>query len=310
MAEALGKGFRESVCAVVVTHNRLACLKRTLAALRPFGVATVVVDNASEDGTGEWLRGVPGVEALTLPENRGGSGGFAAGMRWAIARGFAWLWVMDDDVAPLPGALEAYARHAAPGVCLTPSKLTARGEVFEFEGRLDWRTLRRRRLPHAEVFAAADAVPCETACFEGLFVDARLAAGCIAPWERFFLAWDDILFGMLASKVGRNLYIRDFCVQKQFDKERPLIGALRYHSSLPGRYFHLRNFCLVIRLVRARGWGGALAWFRYAAEWAKACALTLVVERDWRGARALVLAWWQGIHGDLGGAPGLVLPPR
>lgn len=306
--DSVSETFRKGVCAVVVTHNRLACLKRTLGALRGFGVATVVVDNASNDGTGAWLREV-GAETLTLPRNVGGSGGFAAGMRWAITRGFDWLWLMDDDVEPLPGALAAYARHAAPGACLTPSKLTATGAVFEFEGRLCWRTLRRRRLPHARVFAGGrEAVPCELACFEGLFVDARLAAGLIAPWERFFLGWDDMLFGMLASKAGRCLYIRDFCVRKQFDKERPLVGRLRYHSSLLGRYFHLRNFCFVIRLVRTRGWGGGLAWARYAYEWAKACALTVLAERDWRGVRLLALAWWHGVRGDTESAFGLVVP--
>ena len=45
--DSVSETFRKGVCAVVVTHNRLACLKRTLGALRGFGVATVVVDNAS-----------------------------------------------------------------------------------------------------------------------------------------------------------------------------------------------------------------------------------------------------------------------
>lgn len=53
-----------------------------------------------------------------------------------------------------------------------------------------------------------------------------------------------------------------------------------------------------------------MAWLRYAAEWAKACALTVLAERDWRGVCVLALAWWHGIHGDSEGAFGLVLPPR
>lgn len=301
------EGFRSEVCAIVVTHNRRASLARTLEALRPFGVDVAVVDNASSDGTRALLRETPWVRTLPLAENLGGSGGFAAGMRWACAKGYRWLWVMDDDVVPLPGALEAFARHARPGVCLNPSKLTAKGEVFEFEGGLHWPTLRRRRLPHAKVFRTAEAVPCETACFEGMFVDARLAEGLIAPWQDFFIAWDDILFGLLAAKAGTNLYLKDFCIRKQFDKVRPLIGRLRSHSSPMGRYFHLRNFCLVIRYVRQRGWGGRLAWFRFAYEWAKACALTLL-EGNAAGVRLLVLAWWHGIHGNTAAAksvPGL-----
>lgn len=303
----VSESFGKSVCAVVVTHNRRENLRKTLEALRTFGVDVVVVDNASSDGTAEYLRATLWVQTLPLSENLGGSGGFAAGMRWVCAKGYRWLWVMDDDVVPLPRALEAFARHARPNVCLTPSKLTATGDIFEFEGRLDWRSLQRKKLPHTEAFQSEEAVPCETACFEGMFVDARLAERLIAPWQDFFIGWDDILFGMLAAKAGHNLYLKDFCIQKQFDKVKPLIGRLRYHSSLMGRYFHLRNFCFVIRFVRQKGWGGQYAWFRFVYEWMKACALTLL-EGRLSGIRLLCLAWWHGLNGNTTAAktlPGL-----
>ncbi len=67
------------VVAAVVTFNRLELLQTLVASLRatPRLTAIVVVDNASTDGTGEWLRveadragGVP-VLPVTLPENRG-----------------------------------------------------------------------------------------------------------------------------------------------------------------------------------------------------------------------------------------------
>ncbi len=287
-----------SVCAIVVTYNRLVCLARTLEALRGFPLDIVVVDNASTDGTREFLEAAQGIHSLFLEENRGGSGGFAAGMRWACARGYRWLWVMDDDVVPLPNALAVFARHAVPNACLTPARLTASGEVFEFEGRINWQTLKRRYLPHAKVFRSADAVPCETACFEGMFVDARLAARLIEPWEAYFLSWDDYLFGMLASKLGATFYLRDFCIQKQFDKRRQLAGGLHYSSSLFGRYFHLRNYCLTARYLRSQNLGGRLIFLRYPYEWLKAAILTVLVERNLAGLRFLVLAFLHGMRGD------------
>jgi rhamnopyranosyl-N-acetylglucosaminyl-diphospho-decaprenol beta-1,3/1,4-galactofuranosyltransferase len=61
------------VVAVVVTFNRLPLLQRLVARLRevPELDEVLVVDNASTDGTGEWLEAQPDVVRRTLAENRG-----------------------------------------------------------------------------------------------------------------------------------------------------------------------------------------------------------------------------------------------
>lgn len=101
--------------AVVVTHDRLALLKATVGALLaepPARLAgLIVVDNASADGTGDWLASCadPRLTVLTLPRNLGGAGGFEAGMRHAVARTDAdWIVVMDDDARPEPGTIAAF----------------------------------------------------------------------------------------------------------------------------------------------------------------------------------------------------------
>jgi rhamnopyranosyl-N-acetylglucosaminyl-diphospho-decaprenol beta-1,3/1,4-galactofuranosyltransferase len=94
------------VVAVVVTYNRLAVLQRLVARLRDVeGLADVlVVDNASTDGTGEWLTG-QGVRHRTLDRNRGGAGGFHHGLAWAIEEDAELAWLMDDDGLPDPDCL-------------------------------------------------------------------------------------------------------------------------------------------------------------------------------------------------------------
>ena len=77
------------VAAVVVTFNRLGLLQRLLTRLRTLSAldTILVVDNASTDGTGEWLAELcaaePRVQYRTLPVNAGGAGGFHAGLQWA-----------------------------------------------------------------------------------------------------------------------------------------------------------------------------------------------------------------------------------
>ena len=106
------RNVEPKVAAVVVTYNRIKllgqCLEHLLAQTCPCDV--FVVNNASTDGTAEWLDGYcaghENVQALTLAENTGGAGGFNRGMRWAAESGYGYVWVMDDDCLPRPDALE------------------------------------------------------------------------------------------------------------------------------------------------------------------------------------------------------------
>src|SRR6185436_16327542 len=73
----------------------------------------LVVDNASTDGTGEWLAGLGDrrVHARTLVTNTGGAGGFHDGLGWAVDLGADLVWLMDDDGMPEPGCLETLLAH-------------------------------------------------------------------------------------------------------------------------------------------------------------------------------------------------------
>lgn len=103
-----------NIVAVIVTYNRKALLEKCLLAVADQTQPThsvIVVDNASTDGTGQWLsnwmpRHLPNSHKLTLPENTGGAGGFHEGIKAAYASGADWVWLMDDDCIPEPDCLE------------------------------------------------------------------------------------------------------------------------------------------------------------------------------------------------------------
>ncbi len=104
------------IAVVVVTYNRLHWLRKNLDALfnqTRIPDRIIVVDNASSDGTADYLNKISGthenLSVLRLKENLGGSGGFSEGLKYAVNRGADWIWMMDDDALPYSDALSNLA---------------------------------------------------------------------------------------------------------------------------------------------------------------------------------------------------------
>jgi GT2 family glycosyltransferase len=105
---------------LIVTFNRLPLLRECVAAVQaqtyPIN-KIIVIDNASTDGTKEYLDGLPPDRFLSarLAKNTGGAGGFNAGLKESYRTGADWTWCMDDDTVPSPDALEKLAGSSAGG---------------------------------------------------------------------------------------------------------------------------------------------------------------------------------------------------
>lgn len=101
---------------VMVTYNRLACLKIALEKYEKQTLAPayiVVVNNASTDGTKEYLdqwcdikTGAYEKIVLHCTENTGGSGGFSKGVEVAVKLDCDFLFLADDDAYAEPDTLE------------------------------------------------------------------------------------------------------------------------------------------------------------------------------------------------------------
>jgi GT2 family glycosyltransferase len=101
---------------VIITRNRRERLLETLARLEEntpldrHQWETIVVDNASEDGTVAAVRGAfPGVRTIALTSNEGMP---ARNHAFAQAHG-EFLVSLDDDSYPAPGAIEIALNHLA-----------------------------------------------------------------------------------------------------------------------------------------------------------------------------------------------------
>jgi rhamnopyranosyl-N-acetylglucosaminyl-diphospho-decaprenol beta-1,3/1,4-galactofuranosyltransferase len=93
---------------VVVTCNRKELLLHNLSQLLSQSMELnkiYIIDNASTDGTYEYLREKDMlkhriIEYVRLDENSGGAGGFYEGVKRSFEAGYDYVWLMDDDGAP------------------------------------------------------------------------------------------------------------------------------------------------------------------------------------------------------------------
>lgn len=117
----------------IVLHYRswedtLTCVASLSALDNRSGLSVSVVLNGRDEtgGEAELRSRFPDVQVVQLPENRGFAGGMNAGMRAALARNPAFVWLLNNDVWVEPDALTALrdAAQAQPNVGLWGAVLT------------------------------------------------------------------------------------------------------------------------------------------------------------------------------------------
>ncbi len=208
------------VVAVVVTWNRQELLAEALDALAAQThrlAGTVVVDNASTDGTGALLRrrldeGRPApLEVVTLTENTGGAGGFAVGMEQALRLEPDLVWLLDDDTVPTPGAAAAlvqpWTAYDGPGG--RPALLASK--VVWTDGR-DHPMNTPRRKPGASggerrAAEAVGAVPIRSASFVSIMCDVAVVRERGLPVADYFLWNDDFEYSTRLVRGKAGLYV-------------------------------------------------------------------------------------------------------
>ncbi len=260
------------ILAVVVTFNRLELLQSLLTALRstPRLAGVIVVDNASSDGTGEWLArqtasrdGVP-VQHLRLPDNRGGAGGFHAGLERAVADGADLVWLMDDDGMPTADCLDrllaeddldfwgpVVVDEAAPDRLVFPIRLPGGTQVVH-------------HLDDVRRAATAGRIDDIVIPFNGVLVTRELVSRIGLPRSEFFIWGDDHEYRLRAEKAGARIAtVVDAAVRHPSvgDLGAPMLGGRTTYNHSPS---DLKHYCMarnnVVNLRDHRGWPFVLAF--------------------------------------------------
>ena len=114
---ALGaRGHEPPVVCVVLNWNSwedtVACLT-TLRGIEYSNATVIAVDNGStNDSVARIRQAHPSVEVLSTGSNLGYAGGVNAGIRAALERGAAFVWLLNNDTKPRPDALSALVGKA------------------------------------------------------------------------------------------------------------------------------------------------------------------------------------------------------
>lgn len=125
------------ILTIVVTYNGLKWIDRCLSSIRSSEVRTdtLVVDNASTDGTPEYVREhFPEFRLVETGENLGFGAGNDIGLRIAVEEGYDYVYLLNQDAYLHPGTiaplLEVF-RHDSDFGILSPLQTDAGGEVLD-----------------------------------------------------------------------------------------------------------------------------------------------------------------------------------
>lgn len=218
-----------NIAAVVVTYNRLALLRECLDAFynqlrRPNEL--IVVDNASSDGTKEylntWVKTHKSTDmkivVLTIEKNEGGSGGFYAGTKRALDIGAEWVWVSDDDAIPDLDVFEKAEKHIAElekdskvsAICTqvqTDKKIATSNRGFRKKGLL------KMDIVHVQPSEySRDYFECNHFSYVGVLMRTSYLrkVGLIHPG--YFIWRDDVEHSWRLSEVGKIICYPDMVV--------------------------------------------------------------------------------------------------
>ncbi len=254
------------VTVIIPVFNRpdeLAALLVDIRQLHVDGleIKVLVVDNSSTPP----VIAHDGIRVIRLSSNTGGSGGFNAGLRAALAEDTDFLWLLDSDVGLYERSLVELVNHACshPDLAGVGSVLVnpSNGKVYEAGGRID------RRWGHylpVDPNSELDVPDYAAACSLLVRAEAVRSSGLM---PQIFLNCDDILWCLALARVAGPI-----AIERESKVTHP-------PGLFPGRgrYYQARNGFGPIDALRL-GW--RVRFRRALLECGRTTGLALMGRRD------------------------------
>ena len=249
---------KKCVAAIVVTYNRKELLKENIKCLlgQTFGkyLDIIVIDNASTDGTKEYISFYIDDGRIIYKNtgaNLGGAGGFHFGIKYAAENGYKYVWIMDDDCMPQPDALEELCRYDKKlngryGF-LSSKVLWKNGDIckMNMQKETKWKRLKDFGNPAQIQYAS----------FVSLFVKTAVVKKLGLPYKEFFIWSDDFEYTRRISKRMKCYYVPSSVVY-HFSKANVGADIVSADADNLGRFEYLYRNDVV--LYRQDGFDGAV----------------------------------------------------
>lgn len=241
---------------VVVTYNRLELLKECLVQVERQTVPAkkiIVVNNASTDGTEEFLREQKEkcghYRILTCAENLGGAGGFEKGIQEAVEEPAACILLIDDDAVLENNYMEKImeARREHPEYQAFAGTVITAGKIDTFHRRnIERPGLRLKNCPENcyTGLRAGQPFACDIASFCGMVVDRELVRKAGLPCSEYFIWFDDTEYSMRINRYTRFLVIPDAKLNHKTAAEVSKHPHRRYDWR---EYYGIRNRILCVK---------------------------------------------------------------
>lgn len=267
-----GANYSPDVAIVITTYNRRELLSKLLRSIRSMTLqpsAIYVVDNENSQLTKEICDEFHIENYIGMLENSGGAGGFSKGIEIAYKNSHEWFWIMDDDVCVLKEGLERLAKWTKrseeqynTGKSLSEVASVFQGQKYNWDDSyFYWQYHFMNRLGIPNPIAKSgfeegeDHREMNTMCFEGSLINRRVVEAIGLPDARFFIYWDDTVYGYLASKVTKMLLVSDYVMQRTRQIANVKIGKVRKLNSTSNlsRYYIMRNRGHMAHYLKLKG---------------------------------------------------------
>ncbi|NTU78190.1 MAG: glycosyltransferase family 2 protein [Chloroflexales bacterium] len=299
------------VALIILCYNGIADTLACLSSLETLdyprdAYQVVVVDNASSDGTPAAVRAAsPEAVVIEAGANLGFAAGNNLGLRYALAEGFDYALLLNNDTEASPDFLrrlvEAVVDEPGLGAAGPTIYYHARPDlIWSAGGLIDWRrgTSRMRGLGEVErgQFGQISEVDFVTGCAILMSRAALERVGLLD--ERFFMYYEETEWCVRARRAGLRIVhvpharlLHKIPLEDRVD--RPYVA-----------YYMTRNRLLFLRSTGA----GLSTWLHAMLLQDLRTCLSMSLRQKWRGRRAqrdaIVRAWWDFGRGRFGPAGG------
>lgn len=199
---------------VIVTYNRLQLLKECIHAVQAQTYKInkiIVVDNASTDGTYEWLEENRTQDMIIIHQekNGGGAAGYYYGLEYAANHKMDWILLIDDDAILERDFLEKIYGEminrtgSDSNVLAYSGTVKSAGEISCFHRGYNRGRLLYRRFNVPEEKYLDRTFEYDYASFCGLMVSGKVIEVIGLPEKNYFIWFDDTEYSLRLRKISR-----------------------------------------------------------------------------------------------------------